>query len=829
MTKESLKRGCALLNIKLITENLADELIPGIQRATGIYILTSFVMESGVKLLQPYLKQAAERGADIKLLAGDYLFVTQPKALRRLLAIDYRLELRLWRSYGTSFHPKAYLFDYGDGQGLMIVGSSNLSHSAFKVGYEWNLAMSAEAEPYTFQQALEQFMKSLYHEQTCALHEEAVNEYEQAYSAHHSKFPELGRTHTEREESELMMPVKSDQRPSESGLIEAADMGMPLLQPRPAQQMALDAVYATMEEGYRKAMVVMATGLGKTYLAAFLAKSFKRVLFIAHREEILQQAQRSFRLVMPERSSGLYNGAEKSVDTQLLFASIYTLGIKKHRERFQANEFDLIVVDEAHHAAAKSYASVLDYYTPSFQLGITATPERMDGRDVYALCDGNVAYQMHFIEAITRGWLSPFRYYGIYDDTDYSQITWLGSRYEEQELLDTQLRRDRAELVWKAWSDHKQSRSLGFCSSIRQADFLTEFFMEQGVRALSLHSRTSGMTRPNAIRALTDGELDIIFTVDLFNEGVDIPGVDTLLFVRPTESLTVFTQQMGRGLRLAEGKTHCVIVDLIGNYRNADLKLSLLGRNSDKQPERGKWTAESDCAALPLDCVIDLDIGVINWLDSLLQKRSPRKEKLRTSYLELKKELGRRPSYLELHALGSERSQNYKTEFKSYFAFLLWAGELSKEETAAYEQAEGWLKEVEATDMNKSYKMVLLNAMLERGLERWREPITSQEAAAPFYRYIMQKEYRWKKDFSGKETGQLAEQYNEKQVAALIARMPMAKWSGKSNGCVSYEKGAMSLNQEAISDSPIIYEWTKEICMYRLQVYFERKSIPTPL
>jgi superfamily II DNA or RNA helicase/HKD family nuclease len=819
-----LKRGCALLNIKLITENLADELIPGIQRATGIYILTSFVMESGVKLLQPHLKQAAERGADIKLLAGDYLFVTQPKALRRLLAIDERLELRLWRSYGTSFHPKAYLFDYGDGQGLMIVGSSNLSRSAFKVGYEWNLAVNAQAEPFTFQQALKQFMTSLYHDQTCALHEEAVNEYERDYNRHHSKFPELARTHTEWEESELMMPVKPSKAGNAGNPAFVASTTNRIL-PRQAQQMALEAIHATWEEGYSKAMVVMATGLGKTYLAAFVARSFKRVLFIAHREEILQQAQRSFRLVMPERSSGLYNGAEKSSDVELLFASIYTLGIKQHRDRFKTDDFDLIVVDEVHHAAAKSYTSVLSYFTPVFQLGITATPERMDGRDVYALCDGNVAYQIHFIEAITRGWLSPFQYYGIYDDTDYSQITWLGSRYDEQELSDAQLRKDRAELVWRAWTDHKQSRSLGFCSSIRQADFLADYFKEQGVRALSLHSRTTEMSRPEAIRALTEGELDIIFTVDLFNEGVDIPGVDTLLFARPTESLTVFTQQIGRGLRLAEGKTHCVIIDLIGNYRNADLKLSLLGRNSEKRPERGQWTAESACAQLPPGCIIDLEIGVINWLDSLLGKRNPRKENLRTSYLDLKKELGRRPTYLELHAHGRARSQDYRSEFKSYAGFLLWAGELSEEESRVYMQAESWLKEVEGTGMNKSYKMVLLYTMLERGPKRWQEPISPYEAAPDFYGYIMEREYRRKKEFAGKTTASLAESYDESVVARLIADNPMTYWSGKSQGLVTYANGIMTLNQEAITDSPIVYEWTKEICLYRLQAYFERKSI----
>lgn len=808
-------------NIKLITENLADELIPGIERASGIYILTSFVMESGVRLLQPYLKAAADRGAEIKILAGDYLFVTQPQALRRLLELDNRIEARLWRSYGTSFHPKAYLLDYDNGQGLMIVGSSNLSLTAFRLGYEWNLAVNAEAEPFTFQEALGQFMKSFYHEQTHPLNAESVIQYENDYKAHHRKFPELVRMITEMEELELTLPVKPYKGTiDKSGTTGLADA----IQPRPAQQAALDALHATWEEGYDRAMVVMATGLGKTYLAGFFAKSFRRVLFIAHREEILQQALRSFQRIMPERSSGLYNGTEKDVSSDLIFASIYTLGMKKHRERFDPKDFDLIIVDEFHHAAAKSYKSVLDYFQPTFLLGITATPERMDGQDVYALCDGNVAYKLHFIEAISRGWLAPFQYYGIYDDIDYNKIKWLGSRYDEEELLEAQLQEERAALIFNSWLRYKQTRTLGFCSSIRHADFLADYFRKQGVRTLSLHSRTSEMSRPEAILALEKGELDVIFTVDLFNEGVDIPSIDTLLFVRPTESLTVFTQQVGRGLRLSEGKSHCTIIDLIGNYRNAELKLGLFRINADEETKTGKSRQSTAITAVPPGCKIDLEIEVINLLETLLAKRQPRRERLLSAYMELKREWGRRPSYLDLHLHGTAPSREYRQEFKSYVGFLNWAGELSEEEQAVFAQSESWLQEVESTVMSKSYKMVLLLAMLERGPNHWKNPITPQEAAPFFHRYLTEKEYRRRIDFSDKETGRLAEEYNEDKVAALIARMPMTKWSGSSKGLVTFTNGVFSINKEAISDSILVYDWTREICLYRLHAYFERKA-----
>jgi superfamily II DNA or RNA helicase len=303
--------------------------------------------------------------------------------------------------------------------------------SAFRMGYEWNLAMNAKAEPFTFQEALGKFMHSFYHEFTYPLNEESVSQYEREYLAHHQKFPELVRIVSEMEESELMLPLK--EKPE--AVVDPDEPTARAITPRPAQQAALEALQTTWEEGYDRAMVVMATGLGKTYLAGFFAMQFERVLFVAHREEILHQAKRSFEHIMPDRRGGLYYGVEKEGDADFVFASIYTLGMRKHRERFAPDAFDLIVVDEFHHAAAKSYASVLEYFRPRFLLGITATPDRMDGKDVYALCDWNVAYQLHFLEAIQRGWLSPFHYYGVYDDTDYEQITWLGTRYDEEELL----------------------------------------------------------------------------------------------------------------------------------------------------------------------------------------------------------------------------------------------------------------------------------------------------------------------------------------------------------------------------------------------------------
>ncbi|MBR2564907.1 MAG: DEAD/DEAH box helicase family protein [Paenibacillus sp.] len=810
------------LNVKLITDNLADELITRMQHASGIYIMTSFIMQSGVKLLAPHLKRAAERGAEVRMLAGDYLYITQPEGLRALCEVDPRIEARLWRSMGTSFHPKAYLFDHEHGEGMLIVGSSNFSFTALKTGYEWNLAMNAEAEPYTFQSALEKFMQSFYHETTLPVNLDSIALYEEEYQKYHQKNPEMIQRITEMEEAEFGTRLPEEETEQESDVL-------PLLpiQPRFAQLDALEALNATMEEQYERAMVVMATGLGKTYLAGFFAQKFQRILFIAHREEILNQAKKSFQQIMPERSHGIYNGKQKDGEADCVYASIYTLSLQRHRDVFAADAFDLIVVDEFHHAAAKTYMKVIEYFRPQFLLGITATPDRLDGKDVYALCDGNVAYQMHFIEAIRRGWLAPFQYYGVFDNTDYSQIRWLGTKYDEEQLMSVQLHEEHVETIYAAWMRHKQTRTIGFCSSIRQADYLAAYFRSQGVKVLSLHSRTREMSREEAIRQLGAGELEVVFTVDLFNEGTDIPSVDTLLFVRPTESLTVFTQQVGRGLRLSEGKSHCTIIDLIGNYRNADVKLSLFEVHG-KEKVSGK-ALDSAIPEVPDNCGIHLETQVVNLLQELSRKRMPRREKLHQDFLDVKRELGRIPTYLELHLMGQSKSIGYRSEFGSYIGFLYWAEMLSPAEGEIYVRHEAWLRDVEKTIMNKSYKMIVLLYMLERGEAHWMDPITPGEMAGFFYRYLTEKEYRKRKDFLDKGKAALTE-WNEKtenEMTKIIIDMPMSKWSGAKDSMTRFEDGVFSLNVEVQNpeERAVLYRWTRDICLYRLHTYFERGNL----
>ncbi|MGE1042437.1 DEAD/DEAH box helicase family protein [Bacillus wiedmannii] len=809
-----------MTNVQLVTNNLIYKLERYMDDAKSIYILTSFVMKSGVDVLAPLLRKAAEKNVDIKVCTGDYLYITQPDALEKLYEIHPDIEIRLWRSAGKSFHPKAYLFEC-ESDGVMIVGSSNMSRSALTSGVEWSLLVKESVGEEAFSEAIDQFLHIHMNEATQPINIETIKQYRKEYEEFHTTHSSLVRTWTKQEEIEMMIPSGQKDYTASSGVeieLEESAVYEIKITPRFAQLPALEQLENVLEEGYNKAMVVMATGLGKTYLAAFFAKRFKRVLFIAHLEEILNQAEKSFLRLIDNKTTGIYNGKKKEGEKDVVFASIQTLSRKRHLENFSPNDFDLIIVDEFHHAAANSYQRVLDYFDPNFLLGITATPDRNDFRDIYSICDGNVAYRIDFMEAIQRGWLSPFHYYGVHDDTDYSQIRWIGNKYDREELTQIQLREELALNILEAWKKYKKTRTIVFCSSIRQAVFLSTYFNENGYSTISLHSETKHISREHAINQLDNNELDAIFTVDLFNEGVDIPSVDTLLFVRPTESLTIFTQQIGRGLRLHEHKEYCVVIDLIANYRNADIKMQML------RVDDGKTKRNGTQKILPAGCTVEFELEAKQLLDELLKKKMPRKEKLQQGYQTVKIDLGRRPTYLELHKLGTEESKEYRQEFKSYVGFLAWNDELTELEKTVFLHCEAWLQEVETTGMAKSYKMLLLLAMLQRGKEEWYHPISPEEVAPFFHQFLMEKEYRKRIDFSDKQAKRMWE-YDEEKISKLIATMPMTKWSGSSKGLLSFDENFFSLNMDVRKeDEEILFKWTKEICEYRLHTYFGRRT-----
>lgn len=519
--------------------------------AVGIDIIVSFLMESGVKMIVDDLSAALKRGARIRILTGNYLGITQPSALYLLKKeLGDQVDLRFYREKKRSFHPKAYIFHYeSERESEIFIGSSNISRSALTSGIEWNYRFSRDRDQEGFDLFCQTY-EDLFQNHSIILDDEELKRYSKTW-----KKPS----------------VQHDIEKNESIL----DNGKPVFQPRGVQIEALYALEESRKAGNTKGLVYAATGIGKTYLAAFDSLNYRRVLFVAHREEILIQAAESFRNIRPSDEFGFFNSKERCIDKNVIFASVASLGKEKYlnEKYFPRDYFDYIVIDEFHHAVNDQYKKIMSYFTPQYLLGLTATPERLDGRNIYELCDYIVPYQIELVEAIEKGILVPFHYYGIYDRVDYSDIRIVRGKYVESELNQKLLKSDRNDLIFKHYKKYRSLRALGFCCSREHAEKMAEEFSKRGVPSAAVYSNSQGgysENRRTAIEKLTSGELRVIFSVDMFNEGLDICSVDMVMFLRPTESPVVFLQQLGRGLRRAEGKEYLNVLDFIGNYEKQE-------------------------------------------------------------------------------------------------------------------------------------------------------------------------------------------------------------------------------------------------------------------
>lgn len=374
------------------------------------------------------------------------------------------------------------------------------------------------------------------------------------------------------------------------------------IKPHEVQEFALERLNETRKKGHKKGLIVFATGLGKTYLSGFDVKQCtpKKVLFIVHIGEILKQSLTSFQEVLPKISKemGFFMGSTKEDDKKVIFASIQTLSKQKNLERFKPEEFEYIILDETHHIAAPTYRKVFSYFKPNFLLGLTATPDRMDQQEILPFYENNLVYEMDQEEAIKRGYLVPFYYFGFKDDIDYSHIYYNGFRYDINDLNKLLLIEERDKSIIKKYKElAPNKKTIGFCASTEHADWCAEAFRKAGINAVSIHSKLDDSEenidlkdRDKLIDNFRKNKYQVAFVVNMFNEGVDFPDVECLLFLRPTESKTIFIQHMGRGLRISPGKEGVTILDFIGNYKTAGLILSGLGIKNinDLKPEKEK-------------------------------------------------------------------------------------------------------------------------------------------------------------------------------------------------------------------------------------------------
>lgn len=529
---------------------MLDVIRRALKTAENVAISVSFLRFSGLQLLVDDLKRFTARGGRVRLLTSTYLGITQPEALRVLATIKgAEVRVHLAKNPLQGFHPKFFVFQ--GAQTECWVGSSNISKGGLTSNVEANLRHDSEQ---ALEEALSAFEMIWEHPDVWRLSDELTDQYALA----------LLQSATQRMAvSQVLVPVPRVR-----------------VQPNSAQAEALVNLARLRELGETRAVVIAAPGVGKTFLAAFDAEAAgaERVLFLSHRLEHLTQAKKTFEQVFgTRRTTGLVYGELKQTQAEFVFGTVQSANA------LESTAFDYVVVDEFHHAAAPTYRALLSKIKPQFLLGLTATPERQDGHDVLSLCDFNIAYEARLIEAINRSWLVPFHYFGIADETvDYSESIWRSSRLNLEQvetalMLETRVAHILEHALEKGF-DGARRACVGFCAGRRHAKFMSEKLNERGLCATYLTGENSLEEREETYANLENPEhaLEWLFVADLLNEGVDIPGINSLLFLRPTDSATIFIQQLGRGLRLSPDCEVLTVLDFVGHHRNAWLNMEVL-------------------------------------------------------------------------------------------------------------------------------------------------------------------------------------------------------------------------------------------------------------
>ncbi|MDA2803161.1 DUF3427 domain-containing protein [Nocardiopsis suaedae] len=569
---------------------IGREVTKELDSADRVDLLCAFIKWHGLRLIEPHLRAFLERGGQLRVITTTYMGATEVQAIDRLQELGAEISIS-YDTRRTRLHAKAWLFHRHSGMDTAYVGSSNLSRSAMLDGLEWNVRLARAEQPHlidTFAATFEEYWNDLSFE----------------------------RYHPERDHDRLRTALSHAGAREDDQVDTVANID---ITPFPYQGEILEALEAEREvHGRYRNLVVMATGTGKTIVAALdyarLKKSGKinSLLFVAHRQEIIKQARKRFREVLKDGSFGeLLVDENRPQHWQHVFASVQSL---KHLKSLPNNHFDMIIVDEFHHAEAPTYAHLLDRVAPKVLLGLTATPERTDEKDIlHWFDDGKIAVELRLWEALERGLLSPFHYFGIHDDVDLSDIPWRrGVGYDLESLSEVYVGLDsRVNLIVEALqekvADISTLKAVGFCVGVNHAKYMAQEFEKRGVPARAVTGQLSTPEREAALRDLRDGRIKAVFTVDLFNEGVDIPAINTILFLRPTESATVFLQQLGRGLRLTEDKPVLTVLDFVGHQRKEfrfDKRFTALTGISR---ENLKNEIQAEFPTLPAGCSIDLD------------------------------------------------------------------------------------------------------------------------------------------------------------------------------------------------------------------------------
>ena len=568
---------------------LESELRREIRTADRIDFIVSFIKHSGLVLIYDDLVEFT-KNKKLRIITTSYMGASDYKAILKLSQLP-NTEVKI--SYDTNrtrLHAKAYYFERNTGFSTAYIGSSNISNPALSKGLEWNLKVSE----YTSKDVVDSIIKTF---------ETYWNDEEfRTFSAE-----------DEEDKKELKVALSRREKDEDKEYVFFD------LRPFSHQKEILEDLRVEREEyGSNKNLVVAATGTGKTMIAAFdykeqIEKGNKKLLFIAHRKEILEQSLHTFRNVLKDQNFGeLWVGNDIPVENNHIFASVQSLNSSKKYMQFDREYFDYIVIDESHHTSADSYLEIIDYFQPEILLGLTATPERMDGENILEHFNNRIASEIRLTDAIDRKLLSPFHYFGVTDSENLNHLKWSRGGYDISELENVYTKsKQRVQVILdsleKYLKDTENFKAIGFCVSIEHANFMAGSFNEVGIPSVALHSNSDKEIREQAKAKLQKGEINCIFTVDLFNEGVDIPDIDTVLFLRPTQSMTIFIQQLGRGLRLSKDKEVLTVLDFVGQA-HANYDFSFKFRALIGKTRRGiKEEINDDFPNMPAGCHIKLE------------------------------------------------------------------------------------------------------------------------------------------------------------------------------------------------------------------------------
>ena len=599
---------------------LLDELVQSLETCQRFYLNVAFINFSGLQLLLDPIQKAAQNGASGKILTGTYLNFTEPYALTRLKAFQH-IDTRIFvATHQTGFHPKAYIFEYTNYY-KVIVGSSNITQSALKSNIEWNLQIITKDDNED---------------------EEFISEIMEAYNLIWESSEILDDAFID-DYASFLTDRKKDLVVQESYPMVFQFTRGPSIKPNMMQELAIEKLMRLREKHQEKALVVAATGTGKTFLAAFDVKQAnpERLLFLVHREDILHSAMSSFKKIsnLKDKSTGILSGTSKEHQSDYLFATIQSM--KNIYAEYDPGHFDYIIVDEAHHATSPRYMEVLEHFNPKFLLGMTATPERTDGGNIFDLFDNNVPVEIRLREALEYDLLVPFHYFGI---TDESGVDLKDSEKLTPDQIAQRLSvHRRVDFIVEKMNyyghDGLKRKALGFCMTIAHAEFMAAEFNERGIPSIAL-SGGDKVTRREAYTKLLeaeDSDLEVIFTVDIFNEGIDIPGVNLVMMLRPTQSSIVFTQQLGRGLRKKDNKEFLTVLDFIGNYSKSFLIAIALNGRRFYDKDSVKTSVKRNFSDLPGATHIQLDeISKQQILEQLEREKFSSLAYLKNSYLEFK-------------------------------------------------------------------------------------------------------------------------------------------------------------------------------------------------